>query len=84
METKDTGDIWVADLEADGLLNEATGVHCGVFKNITTKEIRKFEPTQPYYLNINFLVTSSAKLGELKAEFFYATADSITIQLKFL
>lgn len=44
-------DIWVADLEADALLDEATEVHCGVFKNITTGEIRKFSPNDPYHLH---------------------------------
>jgi len=43
--------VWVADLEADGLLDTATTVWCGVFKDIETGEIRKFEPSQPYYLH---------------------------------
>lgn len=36
--------LWVADLEGDGLLREATRVWCGVFKNIKTGEVRKFGP----------------------------------------
>ncbi len=36
--------IFVGDIEADGLLNEATKIHCAVFKNITTGEIVKFWP----------------------------------------
>ena len=48
--------MWVADLEADGLLENATQVWCGVFKNITTGEIKKFYPApfeggDPYYLH---------------------------------
>jgi DNA polymerase-1 len=38
--------ISVADLEANGLLPEATVVWCGVFKNIKTNEVTRFEPTQ--------------------------------------
>lgn len=56
--------IWVGDLEADGLLNDATQVWCGVFKNINTLEIRKFYPVpfeggDPYYLHnmIEFMKT---------------------------
>ena len=37
--------ICVADLEADGLLDEATKVHCGVFKDIRSGEVWKF--TEP-------------------------------------
>ena len=64
-------DIWVGDLEADGLLNEtataieATQVWCGVFKNIHTLEIKKFYPVpfeggDPYYLHnmIEFMKTA--------------------------
>jgi hypothetical protein len=36
--------ICVGDLEANGLLAEATKVHCGVFKDIKTKEKVKFSP----------------------------------------
>ena len=35
---------WIFDLEADGLLPEATVVHCGVFKNIETRDVVKFGP----------------------------------------
>lgn len=38
--------IQFADLEANGLLREATNVWCGVFKNATTKELTKFKPHQ--------------------------------------
>ena len=37
--------VCVADLEADGLLQQATVIHCGVFKDINTGEIQKFKPT---------------------------------------
>ena len=36
--------MWFFDLEADGLLHEATQVWCGVFKNSSTGEVRKFTP----------------------------------------
>ncbi len=36
--------IWVADLESDGLVDQATRVWCGVFKNIETQEVRAFTP----------------------------------------
>lgn len=38
--------MWFGDLEADGLLDYATRVWCGVFKNSETKEIKKFLPHQ--------------------------------------
>lgn len=38
--------ICVGDLEANGFLRQATHVHCGVFKDITTKEVVKFRPHQ--------------------------------------
>lgn len=38
--------ICIGDLEANGLLREATHVHCGVFKDITTGEVAKFRPHQ--------------------------------------
>lgn len=38
--------ICVGDLEANGFLNVATKVHCGVFKNIETGEICKFRPNE--------------------------------------
>lgn len=37
-------DAWIGDLEADGLLDTATTVWCGVFKNFHTKELRSFYP----------------------------------------
>lgn len=36
--------IVVGDLEANGLLDTATKVHCGVFKDINTGELWKFKP----------------------------------------
>ena len=38
--------ICIFDLEADGLLKEATVTWCGVFKDINTKELTKFRPDQ--------------------------------------
>ena len=36
--------IVFGDLEANGLLPQATKVHCGVFKDQKTKEVVKFTP----------------------------------------
>lgn len=36
----------VADLEANGLLQEATVIWCGVFKDIETNEVFKFKPNE--------------------------------------
>tara|TARA_R110002020_G_scaffold287099_1_gene502564 strand:+ start:13307 stop:15232 length:1926 start_codon:yes stop_codon:yes gene_type:complete len=36
--------ICVADLEGDGLLEEATTIWCGVFKDVKTQEVFKFGP----------------------------------------
>lgn len=36
--------VYVGDLEADGLLDTATQVWCGVFKNVDTGEVVKFSP----------------------------------------
>jgi len=38
--------MWVGDLEANGLLDTVTVIHCGVFKNVHTGEVRKFVPDQ--------------------------------------
>lgn len=38
--------VYIADLEADGLLHDATRVWCAVFKNYTTHEITKFGPDE--------------------------------------
>lgn len=37
----------VADLEANGLLDDATTIWCAVFKDITTKEVFRFHHGQP-------------------------------------
>jgi len=38
--------ICFGDLEANNLLPKVTKVHCGVFKDMNTKEVFKFKPTQ--------------------------------------
>lgn len=38
--------IGVFDLEANGLLQDATTVHCGVVKDRTSKKVTQFSPTQ--------------------------------------
>lgn len=40
------GNAWVGDLEANGFLHIATKVHCGVFKNLKTKQVRRFQPSE--------------------------------------
>ena len=36
--------MWVGDLEANGFLDQADRVHCGVFRHHDTGEVRKFHP----------------------------------------
>ena len=38
--------VVIGDLEANGLLREATKVHCGVFKDISSGVVTKFRPHQ--------------------------------------
>lgn len=38
--------IYTGDLESDGLLDTATKIHCGVFKNLLTGEKHLFRPSQ--------------------------------------
>ena len=38
----------VGDLEANGLLDTATVLHCGVFKDVVTGEVFKFPPNEVY------------------------------------
>lgn len=38
--------MYVFDLEADGLLDTVTQVHCGVFKHVKTGKVLKFRPNQ--------------------------------------
>lgn len=45
-ETSTVSRTAVFDLESDDLLREATKVHCGVFKEQDTGEVRKFRPHQ--------------------------------------
>jgi len=47
---------WVFDLEGDSLLDNVTTVHCGVFRDEETGELKKFYPVPfeggaPYYLH---------------------------------
>lgn len=44
--------MWIADLEANGFLDVATTVHCGVFIHLETEEIRSFSPIDgPDYIS---------------------------------
>lgn len=38
--------IWLADLEGDGLLEEVTKIHCGVFLSLDGKDKRTFSPLE--------------------------------------
>lgn len=38
--------VVVGDIEADGLLDSATRVWCGVFKDLSTEEVSKFGPSE--------------------------------------
>ena len=53
---------WVFDLEADGFKLEATQVHCGVFINVDTQEIRKFRPNQIEQM-LQFMDTCTVLIG---------------------
>lgn len=39
------GRVCVFDLESDGLLDEVTVIHCGVFRDVNTGEVSKFGPS---------------------------------------
>jgi DNA polymerase I-like protein with 3'-5' exonuclease and polymerase domains len=56
---------WIFDLEADGLLDTATQVWCGVFRNVDTGEVRKFYNEDPYYLHhmLKFMDTCETLIG---------------------
>ncbi len=49
--------MWTGDLEADGLLDDATRVWCGVFKHLPSGEIRKFGPDEIESKMLPFLDT---------------------------
>ncbi len=36
--------VWIGDLESDGLLAEATVIHCAVFKELKSDRVVKFTP----------------------------------------
>ena len=50
---------WLFDLESDGLLAEATTIHCAVAKNLTSGEVVSFTPSTEFE---NFLTL----LGQAK------------------
>ncbi|MCP4364981.1 MAG: hypothetical protein GY800_06735 [Planctomycetes bacterium] len=56
---------WVFDLEANGLLDTATVVHCGVFRNLDTGEVRTFSPDDEYYLHymLKFMDSCEGLIG---------------------
>lgn len=54
--------IWTFDLEANGYLHVADRVHCGVFKNLDTGEIKKFQPSQIKQM-LKFMDTTTTLIG---------------------
>ena len=52
----------VFDLEANGLLNDASLIHCLVFKDIDTQEIQKFEPSQVVH-GLDILMSADEIIG---------------------
>lgn len=53
----------VFDLEANGLYDEVTVVHCGVFKDIQTNEVFKFRPSEVHKM-LSFMDTCSVLIGQ--------------------
>lgn len=43
---KEQPKVCVFDIEADGLLDTVTKIHCGVFMDLATQKVTKFTPTQ--------------------------------------
>lgn len=60
--SSDNVNAWVFDLEADGLLDEATRVWCGSFRNLTTGETREFRPEQVAEM-LSFMDTCDTLIG---------------------
>ena len=54
--------VFVFDLESDGLLNEATRVWCGVFKELGKDNVKKFTPDQ-IPLMLEFMETCDVLVG---------------------
>ena len=54
---------WLFDLESDGLLAEATKLHCAVAKNIDTGEIASFTPTTGFECFLNLLDQATLLAG---------------------
>ena len=53
----------VFDLEANGLYDDVTVVHCGVFKDIQTNEVFKFRPSEVHQM-LSFMDTCSVLIGQ--------------------
>lgn len=53
---------WVFDLETDGLLDSVTKVHCGVFRNVKTNEVKQFRPHQVQDM-LSFIDTCPVLIG---------------------
>lgn len=54
--------MYVFDLEADGLLDSVTTVHCGVFECVKTGDVKKFRPHQIQDM-LKFMDTQSILIG---------------------
>lgn len=53
---------WVFDLEANGFLHVATKAHCGVFKNLETGLVRRFQPSEIPAM-LKFMDTCATLMG---------------------
>ena len=54
---------WLFDLESDGLLAEATKLHCAVAKNLDTGEIVSFTPHTGFDGFLNLLEQTTLLVG---------------------
>ena len=61
----DINNSWVFDLEANGLLDVAHTVWCGVFRNLATGEVKSFTPDDEYYLHymLEFMDSCDVLIG---------------------
>ena len=54
---------WLFDLESDGLLAEATKLHCAVAKNLTSGEVVSFTPTTGFESFLSLLEKATLLAG---------------------
>ena len=54
---------WLFDLESDGLLTEATKLHCAVAKNLDSGEVVSFTPQRGFESFLTLLSQASLLAG---------------------